>query len=205
MIKTLRWVLPIVYLAVLFIPGFHFFYSRGGFGFLTGTSATEFASLIFPLFGLYAFTLVWAQLMIGSNMLPLEKVFPNILKFHVAQGIFVLLFALTHPSLLYLSGIDKGPYPVSFRAIGSLTLLLILITVTTALLRKIKFMQNKWHILHIANYIVFLSAWIHSWLIGSDITTSHLKWAWLVAGLLAIISAIAKLSRYLKLKKTINA
>ncbi len=140
----------------------------------------------FRLFGLYALTLVWLQMMVGPLMLRLGKVFgAGIVKFHRTQGTFALLFALIHPLLFYagfLAGKTNGsiltavadylgPDYAIYGLFGQITLLLLITTVSTALLMRKKWMRNRWKAIHYLNYLVFYLACAHSWFIGTDVQT----------------------------------
>jgi hypothetical protein len=93
--------------------------------------------------GLYAFFFIWAQLMIGSSMAPLRKIFWWSDTFHHTEGVFAILFALLHPFLLiagigltsYLHRDFVDPSLVTFVWIGQIQLVLMLVTVATALSR----------------------------------------------------------------------
>jgi nitrite reductase/ring-hydroxylating ferredoxin subunit len=200
---ALRWVLPAVYLAVLIAPAYAFFSGRGGVGFLAGADLPAFANKIFPLVGLYAFTLVWLQFMLGSSMGPLKRVYPWIKTFHRWEGAFALLFALTHPLLLVLAvGIQHyvardyvTPNLVPFIWIGYVQLFLIIVTAGTALLAKIPWLRARWHFIHYANYAVFVLVWVHSWFLGSDVRPTNLKYLWFFFALTAMLSAAARVTR----------
>jgi glycine/D-amino acid oxidase-like deaminating enzyme/nitrite reductase/ring-hydroxylating ferredoxin subunit/DMSO/TMAO reductase YedYZ heme-binding membrane subunit len=209
----LKIVLPLIYLAVLALPAWYFFSTRGGIGFLSGASLRTVELLVFPLFGLYAFVLVWAQVMLGSSMPVWRKVFPWIEKFHRAEGVFVLLFALIHPSLLFLA---YGPadylaktFVTSeqklFVTLGQFQLLLLVLTVSTALLRNTRLVKRWWRYVHWANYLVFISAWTHSWFLGSDVQTSGLRYVWIFFGITFVISSVARIVRGIKNKRAQKA
>lgn len=200
---ALRWALPVVYLFVLIAPAYAFFSVRGGFGFLAGADLKAFAAKTFPLVGLYAFTLVWFQFMLGSSMGPLKRVYPWIKTFHRWEGGFALLFALTHPLLLLLAvGIQRyvardyiAPNLVPFIWIGYVQLFLLFVTAGTALLAKIPWLKARWHFIHYANYAVFVLVWVHSWFLGSDVRPTNLKYLWFFFALTAMLSAAARVTR----------
>lgn len=176
------------YAIALVMPGFIFFQTRGGVSFLSGLDAATLSSLLFPLVGLYAFTLVWAQVVLGSGMWLWRKVFSWIETLHRTQGVFALLFALTHPTMiaygygleLYLSREYVAPELKFYLYLGYFQLLVLCCTVATALLRKTSFMKKWWRKIHLANYAVFVSVWVHGWFLGSDVQFSSLKYLWLM-------------------------
>lgn len=161
------------YLYLLIVPGFIFLSIRPG---LPLTRET-----LFPLGGLYAFTLVAMQVIIGSNMRRLRPIMgAKILKFHRYQGLFALSFALIHPfmamSVLGISESLSRPYV----AYGALAAGLLLLTVGTAAgAWKLNQFGGSWRFIHFGNYAVFILAWLHSWFIGSDIQSTPLKYVWL--------------------------
>jgi methionine sulfoxide reductase heme-binding subunit len=178
----LRYILIFGYLYLLFIPGYIFFVSRPG---LPLNNAT-----LYPLLGLYAFTLVALQVIIGANMRRLRPIFgPKLLQFHRYQGIFALLFALIHPFMVMSAFgahkviVSRDFLPEASRphvVLGMLAGDLMIITVLTAVAAwKLQKFSSSWRIIHFANYGVFILAWIHSWFIGSDISTTPLKYVWL--------------------------
>jgi hypothetical protein len=189
------------YVTILVLPAWIFFSKRGGIGFLDGADFTTSSTLLFPLVGLYAFTFVWSQLMIGANLWFLRRLIPSLTHFHRSQGIAVLFFALLHPLLLlvgvgfndYLKMEFVDPTLKLFVWLGEIQLLLILITVCSALLRRRTWMRRWWRRIHLANYMVFFSAWLHSWYLGSDIQSTDLRWLWIFFGSTATLSILVKL------------
>lgn len=177
MIKLMRIVIPILWAGILIIPPLVFIQNRS-------VEALSTASTAFPIFGLIAFTLVWSQLMIGSFMRLLTRIYPRILAWHIAQGLTALGFALLHPFLLILSlRHDLGIYfgyqfvPSGFAPyvyLGQAALLLLVIAVAAALLRRWPPIQRYWHWIHLLNYGVFFLVWFHSWNLGGDIQTTPL-------------------------------
>ena len=198
-----RWLLPLAYLAVLAVPGWIFFASRGGLDLLDGADAKTARLLTFPLLGLYAFTLVWAQAMIGSQMPRLRRLFPRVETFHRAQGVFALVFALAHPSFLitglgfseYLKLEFVAPDNRIFVLLGDLQLLLLMTTAATALLMRAKWLETRWHLIHYANYAVFAMVWTHSWFLGSDVRFTPLKWLWLFYAATFVGAVALRISR----------
>lgn len=204
--RILQAVLPIVFLVSFLLPGYVFFSLRGGLSFLEGANFKFGNLLLFPLAGLYAFFFVWAQVMLGSSMNPLRKVFQWVEKFHRAEGVFALLFALTHPTMLligvgpalYFSYKFVSPEMILFVWLGQFQLIAILVTVATALLMRTKWLRKHWHKIHYLNYAVFVSAWIHSWFLGSDVQTTGLKYLWYFFGVTFLLSAGGKLYRVIR-------
>jgi len=202
-IKLLRYILSLGFLLILILPGYVYFQHRGWFSFLAGADFKTAARLLFPLFGLYAFTLLWSQLILGPNAILFRKVQPKITIFHHRQGIFIFLLAVFHPTLILIAfgfsqylGYKFLPQPLALYAfLGTLALGLLTLTVITAILSRLSFLSYKWRIFHFLNYVVFALAWIHSWNLGSDIKSTNLKYLWIFFGGTALISAFLRFRR----------
>ena len=199
----LRLGIVLFYLIIVFLPGYVFFSQRGGFNFYQTGNFKTFASLIFPVFGLYAFTLVWAQTIIGMNMAKLTRVFPKVLNFHRTQGLFALLFAVTHAAAvpfiytiqLYI-GYKFLPENLRvFALLGTTAFFLMILAVLAALFRKTKFLQKYWRYIHIANYLVFILIFIHSRNLGSDIKNTILNQLWYFFLLTFLVSLFFRIKR----------
>jgi len=202
-IKLLRYILSLGFLLILILPGYVFFQNRGGFEFLAGADFKTAARLVFPIFGLYAFTLLWTQLLIGPNAILFRKVQPKITIFHHRQGIFIFLLVLTHPTLILIAfglyqylGYKFLPKPlVLYAFLGTVALGFLTVTAVTAILSRLSFLKYKWRMFHFLNYVVFTLAWIHSWNLGSDIKSSNLKYLWIFFAVTALISAFLRFRR----------
>jgi len=150
-------------------------------------SESEITYTFARLFGLYAFTLIFIQILTGHFRGPISLVFGAATrqKFHITTGIFTLLLALTHPFLINFSRFLDGIYPTIFTiiptftkdayttytSIGLVGLYLMILTVSAALLRKRKFIQKHWFGIHKLNFLLFFLIFTHSFLLGSDVKT----------------------------------
>jgi|GEM_PF-425767 len=199
--------LPLIYLIALNSPAIAFFSMRPASLVFGAPDLKTFSILIFPLVGLYAFTLVWAQIILGSGMPWWRHVYTWIEKFHRTQGVFVLLFAGLHPTLLFYVYLwDYLDFPfvsrdhVFYAWMGEFQLTLIIITVGTALLRNTRFIKRFWRYLHWLNYVVFTSAWIHSWVLGTDVRHSWLKYLWIFYAVSVFVMLVLRIRRGIKNK-----
>lgn len=206
-LTLLRIALLLIWLAVLAMPGYVFFSVRGGLSFLSGVDFQTFNLLIFPLVGLYAFTLLWSQFVIGSARSVLRKlVHPAIITFHRRQGVLIFLLAWLHPTLRFFGiGLDQyfkswnvTPTLVPYLWLGYLQLFLLTLTAGTALLRKLPWLKTRWHTIHYLNYAVFVLVWIHSWVLGSDVQTTNLRYLWYFFGLTAVASTLVRVLNIVK-------
>lgn len=172
-------------------PGYTYFVINHDGSSLLFVPQTDFATkllVIFRLFGLYAFVLVWLQVMLGTLRIPLTHLFgTNMLQVHTTSGIFTLIFALTHPLLFYLGNLLSKPSVLPLEALsnylgpsaiygyfGVVAISLMILTVSAGLLRTRPFIQKYWRLIHYGNYIIFILAFFHSFLIGTDTRTQPL-------------------------------
>lgn len=202
-IRFFRLVLPFVWLVILILPGYVFFSSRAGLAFLEGADFGSASRRLFPLVGLYAFTLVWSQVVLGSGMNLWRKVYPKIEGYHRKQGVFTLLFAITHPTLLligvgptaYFTRTYVAPELMLFVWFGYVQLFLLILTALAALLRKkIAWLRARWRVIHVLNYLVFILVWFHSWFLGSDVQPTNLKYLWWFFGATAIVTTCYRIA-----------
>jgi len=156
--------------------------STDGLGLASLSTTSELIYSLFKIAGLVAFTLIGIQVSTGPFMSVWEKLYGSkYYLFHAFSGIFSLVFAFLHPILLfvYLAIVKTSFFNFvsgfTFHVyLGPLALLLMILTVSTAtssvLIKKVAF--GRWRYIHFLNYAVFISAFLHSFIIGSDFTAS---------------------------------
>lgn len=169
---------------------------------LAGLPLQPLAGIVFPIFGLLAFTLVSFQVMIGPNIRWLRQIFPKIYLYHRWEGIFTLLFATLHPLMIWIAFgftaafVRRSFLPANLRGwalIGIITYLLMILTVGTAFAAwKLSTFSRSWRSVHYLNYGVFIFGWIHSWFIGSDIRTTSLKYIWILYAVVGVGSLLVR-------------
>lgn len=204
--RLTRLLLTIGFLGILAVPVIAFFANRGGLAFLAEADFRTVNLLLFPLVGLMAFTLVWLQVMMGSTMDVLRKWFPKLVQFHRRQGIVALVFALTHPTMIlvgygpamYYSYGFVAPHLKLFVWLGYLQLFLLVVTAGSALLLRWKWFRTRWRRLHYLNYAVFVSVWVHSWFLGSDIQGASLRSLWYFFGVSAVTATALRIVRQMQ-------
>lgn len=133
--------------------------------------------LIHRILGLYAFSLIFLQIILGSAMRRLNKLFPGrMFRIHKRVGYTAFTMATLHPILLYATAIPLGnfsyfeSYPQGESAlyywIGIINISLLWISVLSAIFRvKI---GPKWIYIHRINYLIFFLIFIHSLKLGVD-------------------------------------
>ena len=183
-----------IYLLCFLVPGYTYFFSNPTtWETLKNTPITDplFHLTLFRMFGLYAFTLVWSQIMLGALRLPLTRLFGSkILGLHIAFGITTLLFTFLHTCLFSLAHFLQTP-PVFFPPtmlqtylgnmaiygyLGLIAFDLMLLTTAAGLLRKRVFIRKYWRLIHQGNYFIFILVFIHSSMIGSEIGTLPMQY-----------------------------
>lgn len=208
-----RWMATLVYVSVLVLPGYVFFSQRGGLSFLQGLDFKTFNLAIFPLVGLYAFTLLWSQFVIGAARSVLRTVVhPKIITFHRRQGVLIFLLAWLHPTLRFFGiGLDQyfkswnvAPSLVPYLWLGYVQLFLLMLTAGTALLRKLPWLKTRWHTIHYLNYGVFVLVWIHSWFLGSDVRSTNLRYLWWFFAVTALAATAVRIRQAMLKRKTQN-
>ena len=186
------------------------FFSLRGLTFATLFSGTsiEVARRLFPLFGLLAFTMVWYQVLLGSNGWWLYRRAPVLLRFHRTHGIIAFSFAVLHPVLLIAAVgltafLQKSFVPAELRiyaTIGTIQLVLLTIAVLVALVRRMPWLRRHWKKFHILNYVVFILIWIHSWFLGTDVQTTWLRFLWVFFALAVFVSTVFRVTHLFRSK-----
>lgn len=207
--RLLPWTLLLSLAVVLTYPGTAFFANRGGIAFLEGADFRTASVRLFPLLGLYAFTLVFLQVLIGSSMDLVRRAFPRVFAFHRAEGITALVFAALHPLMLFVGFGPSGYFRMEYVAtslklyvwFGYVQLLLLIVTVLSALFMRRPWFQRHWRTLHYANYVVFAAAWLHGWFLGTDVQSGPLRGFWFFAALVAAFALVRRFLRSVKKRR----
>jgi DMSO/TMAO reductase YedYZ heme-binding membrane subunit len=190
------------FVAALALPAVVFFHDRDGTTFLHGVHGRALLQVFFPLVGLYAFTFVTVQVLIATNLYWLTRLWPGIIRYHRAQGIFALLFAVLHPLFILIgfgaakffsySGYVRSGASASWIIPAVIALAILLLTVSTALLAWSGRRLPWWRNVHRLNYLVFALVWLHSWFIGTDTQTHLVRAVWVVYLALVIASTTSR-------------
>jgi len=148
------------------------------------------ASGIQRLFGLWVFTLMFVQIILGSYMTRwTEKLGGWIFKFHIFEGVLIYFLILVHTFsfavIRYFMGRGFDPFyiyadvcllcdkaPEWYYNFGRLAFWSVTIAVFAGLFRTMTpFLRVHWKKFHILNYVAFLLVGAHSFFLGSDIGT----------------------------------
>ena len=121
------------------------------------------------LSSLIAMSFIFLEIVIGSFRPLLVKVYSpaTLQRIHVTFGIAGLAFVLSHFILLIPELAEHyGESNKVLFLVGPVALVLLVLTVTTALLSR-RF-KGSWRLLHLINYPVFVLAVAHGIVIGED-------------------------------------
>jgi|Napbiome12C3dose_1001474.scaffolds.fasta_scaffold00001_24 DMSO/TMAO reductase YedYZ heme-binding membrane subunit len=153
--------------------------------------------------GLYAFSLIFLALVMGSSITLLDRLFTPGRTFIVHQIIASLGFALAilHPASLLSTYISEGnlSYVIPFLLginlfyflLGIFALLLLILTVSSALLRFR--LGPRWLSIHRFNYLVFWLVFFHSLYLGVDTQLSFARVIFLIYGVIVAVVTIRRI------------
>lgn len=189
-----------LFIGALLFPSSIWYQTNGALLTQVPLDSADFYYLLFPLFGLLGFGIIWTQLMLGTFMDPLGRLFGrrSIFLAHVYYGIFSLIIIPTHPLLSLIAQImRKGWVPQVilydfipeekwvYVLIGIIAFDLYLAAVLAGLLRNKPWFQRHWRRIHYFQYAVFFLVLIHSLFVGSH-TQGLLQYVYLFYGITAI-------------------
>lgn len=158
------------------------------------------------LFGLWAFTLLFFQVILGSYMFKVaQRLGSWVHKVHITQGLFAYALTFFHPFVYFIILAETSkkinPFyiytdfcilcktrPELFSSFGRVSFWVLTLTVTAALLRTMPIFRNKWKFFHYLNYVAFFAVGIHAWGIGSDVHTP--PYLWFHVGAMVVVSLI---------------
>lgn len=182
-----------IYSILLFIPGYTV---------LQNGNTGEIPYFFLRLTGLYAFVLIFIQIMLGAFMNYWRTVFgPKILNFHIREGILAYGLILAHPALFLLNAVLAGvPNALglliprftnayeTYLSFGKIGFILLTIAIFAARFRNVGFLQKHWRKFHILNYIAFWLIFVHSFNLGSDTHTPPFSWLYSIMAILVVVS-----------------
>jgi predicted ferric reductase len=146
------------------------------------------------LLALLAFVLIFFQFVLSSKIRWLDRGLGTgaLLKLHKRWGVIAFVLILSHPVLLLLSERLQGYASAmsSIKVLGVLALALLGAAVLATLLsRKLHISYQTWKKVHMAAYVVFPLALVHSLLIGTTLQKGPPRVLWLIlaVGYVAIV------------------
>jgi len=158
------------------------------------------------LVALLGFVLLAFQYVLSSRVQWVERGIglDVLLGIHRKAGVFALVLLLSHPVLFYVSERLQGyQTPLSFlKLLGVTALLLLLVTAGAALLYGVLPVKYEtWMRVHTAGYAVFVFAFVHSFLMGSDLQRWPMRVVWVGLAILYIGILAYKLRRRFQIRR----
>ncbi len=153
------------------------------------------AYLLGKTMGVWSLTALTFQLLLVTRMNSIESAvgYDRITRWHAANGILIIVLVLLHPPIIFtaLGSLPNSPAVT----LGSIALLLLIVqAVTTLYWTGLDY--EHWRLIHRIGYVVVALGFLHSFLLGSDISVppeNPLSVWWLM---LAAVSAGSVLYRY---------
>lgn len=152
--------------------------------------------------GLYAFSLIFIAIIMGSAMNVVDRFFPadKVFSIHKIVGKSAFTLAIFHPIFLYSTYLLEHnlnyvlPFlegsSIIYFYLGILALLLLTVSVGAALARfKIGI---KWLYIHRINYLIFWLIFFHGLNLGVDTQTSYARSIFITYGIVVAILTIRK-------------
>ena len=181
------------------------------------TDRTMVANVAQRLIGLWAYTLLFVQIILGTFMTRwIEKFGAWVFKFHVFEGLLIYALIFLHPLTFtffyYFIGKGFDPFytfvdvcvickkdlEFSYN-FGRISFWLITVAVLTGLFRAATpFLRMHWHKFHILNYVAFFTVYYHSLRLGSDVGTFPFSVIHTPAALIILGIVLFKLYSHLK-------
>ncbi len=164
--------------------------------------------------GVFVFTLLFIQIILGAYMEKLSSKFGNwIFKVHEVQGPFIYLLALVHPLFLLVFNFKVfhilDPFYIYTQVcllcknktellytFGRLAIWLLTISVFAAIFRNSDaWLKKNWRKFHILNYVVFFLVAIHGYFLGGDFKIFPLNYFFYVSVVTVFSTIVLKLFR----------
>lgn len=187
MLTHIKHLLLSFYIILLSFPLITLYFTSGGIDGITSqfTNFQTATYFLLRLVGLYAFVLLFIQLMVGAFMFEVRRIFGSkMLAFHITQGITIYILIFLHPTLYVLFNIEsngflQGLYSLLpkfvqselYYNLGRTAFLLFTVGIFAGLFRTRPYLLKHWRKLHSLNYIAFGLIIIHSGGVGSDTST----------------------------------
>lgn len=169
-------------------------------------NATDVIFFLQRASGLYAFSLIFIAIIMGSAMNVVDRFFPadKVFSFHKIVGKTAFVLAILHPVFLYSTYLpDKnlnyilpfqGGINLFYLSLGIIALILLTLTVSVALLRFR--IGLKWLYIHRLNYLIFWLIFFHGLNLGVDTQTSFARFLFITYGVVVAILTIRKILIY---------
>lgn len=178
--KVLRIVILVLAVCALAAPVIVVGLSPGGFS-PAGPAAIR-------LLGLYAFTLIFFNIMTGALAWRFYMIFNPVREylFHIVAGTAGFSLAIAHGAVVFSMVFFRGFNKVWI--VGPVALGLLALTISTAI-EKERF-QGLWRKIHVINYAIFVGIFIKAVIIGTDVAAPG-TWAGVMEALMIVYVVLA--------------
>jgi DMSO/TMAO reductase YedYZ heme-binding membrane subunit len=135
--------------------------------FTSGTATADATWTALRIAALLAFSLIFLNIVTGSFRPVFNRIFKarTVQRVHVATGLAGFSLALAHGILVAIYGLTG--YKTSAVAIGPTVLVLLFITILTAITRRR--IKQMWRWIHRLNYLIFAAVFVHALILGYDL------------------------------------
>ena len=175
-------------------------------------SPSAIANSLQRILGLTAFTLLFAQLLLGVSMDKAKKYFGDwVYNFHIIQGILIYFLVILHGlSFVYFNYVifqRFDPFYIfvdvcvlcasqldHYYNFGRVGFWFLTIAIFAGLFRGFNlWMRQNWRRFHYLNYLAFLFLGLHAYFVGTDTLTTPYKYFYFLSMSLVILITIKKL------------
>ena len=173
--------------------------------FLSWNFSTVNISLLFPLLGLLAYSILWLQMLVVSRLIPLSTIVRN--NFFFISGLVFLLLIIAHPLLLSIAQYQIGQSVVDYvgdtkQVFIFLALAAWVIFITYEIFNKFKkwrYFNNSMKVFKYLNYIAFYLIFVHSISLGTHLQDGLLKFIWYFYALTGLLFIYLDIKHHKKL------
>ncbi len=165
-----------------------------GFG---GAFENMNAYLLFPLFGLLAFSLMWTHYVVGAARRLVGVDYVPLKQYFAVTGWGAIIFILLHPHILIYqlwrdgAGLPPGssvnyvgPAMKWAVMLGTFSLLLFLAFETKRWFSK----KGWWPIIEYGNVVAMFAIIVHSLALGSNLQTGWFRVVWMMYAIILVVS-----------------
>jgi hypothetical protein len=146
---------------------------------LSGAASTDALWTALRLAALEAFTLIFADIVIGAFRPLFNRVVKprTVHRLHVATGATGFFLAVAHAIMLLVLGVEG--YRQAFVWVGPAVLVVLALAILVAYARRK--LRRSWRWIHRLNYLIFAAVLVHGFRLGYDFGVASWLKIWFVA------------------------
>lgn len=158
------------------------------------------------LLALVGFISVFFQFVLSAKIKWIERNIglDKLFGIHKTSGLIGLTFILIHPIPLTLTDLLAGRIPSITlpKLVGASSLLIFVIGASSAVLySKLRLKYETWKAIHTANYVALPLGFVHSLVLGSDLSRGSLRTFWFILAFLYLAVLAHKLWRRIQIRR----